>query len=571
MFRFRVEYFGFACLVIALAVGGPARAQITQSALEVADPFTIALTPAKAPLTPQAWAETDRDWALTLLQDIPREPAALSASSLIARVVLSGFDNPGGGEGEARAFSLARVEAVYQSGRVEEAVRIASAASGALTDAVFAETAVLARFLDDDRVGACDLAAAANVAPTQGFWARVRAACLAMEGERAAAELTLGLAREGGAERADAAFEDWIAAAAGEDPANALVAPRDAVELAMALSVGDTLDTEAAGTVTPPAAAAMAKAGAIEPAARALAAQRMARAGALRPADLAAIYTSLVSEQGTEAALAAALKDPDAPLAAAHIHRAVTAAADDAARAKALSAALQTAQTGRDFLITASLYSDALGALPASEATVDYAPVFAEAAAVAGDVAAARKWLELRAAPSGPAALVDVDEEARAAVQPDPIAPLEVAALTALITAADPDADGAALAAAAGDLIAAAVDAASAERARGDAVALILLALGADTDGALRAAAARAVRDAPALSERGQAALAAMVWAADAGAAPELALSAARVLHEGGGADPRAAAMAIRTLWRAGFDAEARLAAVETLLAARRG
>ncbi len=552
-------------------VAGAAIAQIEERALEQVDILTIAALPGQeGGLDRGLWRGVAADEALRLMRLSPGETRSFTAAAIVARTLRSGGDAPEGADNQP-ALGLARLNALFEAGHTDTVARILSGATGVLDDGDYAQLAARARFAAGDARGACLLVRRVEAPQEQGFWARARAACFALSGELPAAELTLSLARDLGAERVDEAFDAWIARAA--DQGGSPPPPRDAIELSLAVQAGGPLSAESGAAVSLPAAVGLAVDGRAPIAARLTAAQRAAVHGAI-PAEVFGEVmraTPSPNASGTSAALIAAAGDTDGPVVAALLHQAVLAARDretPADLARALAAALDHADGARDFIVMARLYRAELGSLPVSREVLAYAPVLAEAATVAGDVAAARRLLEAHAAPPGePTALV--------ALEPDQelvrLDPAEQAALEVLIALADGDASGADLQATAVRRLNAALALGPDEIANAERDAMLLLALGADNTAALRSAAEAAAADASPLPSTARGALTAMEAASDAQALAAITLNAARLLHEAEPGHTVAAARAARALWRAGLDAEARLAALESALTARRG
>lgn len=554
-----------------LASLAPAWAQIEQRELGSVDVLTISALPAEqGGLGPDLWRGVAPDEALRLMRQSPGETTSLTAAAIAGRVLRSGGDAPEGAE-DVHELGLARLTALLEAGHTEIVARILSGAAGVLEDGDYAALGVRARFVSGDSRAACLLVQRVRAPREQGFWARARAACFAMAGEAPAAELTLSVARDLGAQNVDAAFDAWIARASGQG--GAPEPPRDAIELALALHASGPLAAEAGETVSLPAAVGLALDGRAPIGARLVAARRAALSGALTPQAFGEVLRATPSPDGVadSAALIQAAGEAEPAAARAYLHKAVIAARDGeapAALARALAAALDSADGARDFIIAAKLYAELIAALPLSREALAYAPVLAEAAAVAGRPDAARALLDAHAAPPGePTALVAIAEEDQLVR----LEPAERAALDVLVALADGEADGDALLGAAFERLSTAIALGPQERAGAERDAMLLLALGADNTGALRAAAEAAAAAAPPLSAQARGALAAMEAAADAQALAATALSAARLVDEAGPGHPVAAARAARALWRAGLDPEARLAAIEAVLVARRG
>ncbi|MCG8441827.1 MAG: hypothetical protein MI723_08460, partial [Caulobacterales bacterium] len=368
-----------------------------------------------------------------------------------------------------------------------DAIDTLTAAAEFLRDARLAERAVEARFARGDLGLGCEAGDFAQPDAAQaGYWARLRAACFALAGEAAAAEVTLDLARERGADLVDDKFTALALRAAGAPGPAAPRSPRDSVELALALAGGVSISEEAARELPPVDAVAIARNPDLAGPLRMAAAS--AAPGALTPSETAAIYQAVAGApgEGDDEALRRATDIGD-PQRAAFLHRMVIAADAPGAKAAAIAEALAQTTGVADFTVAAQLYAPELAFLPIDSETLVHAPAFIEALAAAGDPRLARTWLRgLQrgmpdpAATSGPIALgPSGDEEGDAPVRALPGAG-DLAALVALVEASDPNARPEALGRAARERLRAATVADQAERAAAERDAAVLLALGAE-------------------------------------------------------------------------------------------
>ncbi len=561
-------FFCFCCAAPSWSQDGIAVVELAE-----ADPFAVgALSPSERPAPADLWANSDAEGVSALLGAVPQaHGASLAGSRLAARAVLSQSDAPAGLVNR-REMLLARLNAAYALGRVEAVNAIVTGSIGAILDPDLARFGALSRFAMGQAEAACTLGDGLATGREEAFWVRVRAACFALRGEHQAASLTFDLAAEAGAEGADAEFARWLARLADGEGA-VPPAPRDAVEFALARMAGVPLTPDLADEVSLAQAAGLALSADVAPGLRLRAARRAARAGAISPSD----YAEALAAAGGPADRPA-LEHLNAAFAAeglqqaALLRQAIAGAPNSALAAEALAAALDSSQDGRDFILAAEMYAADIAALPRDAVGAAYAPVFAEAAAVVGDVAGARAWMATRrtqTAPAGPMTLTDVAPDAPE-IAPA-LEPTLESALGLLIAAADPQADGAALAESARNRMAA--SRADAPEARQGAAreALILFALGAANGPDMRRFAYEAVADGALLTGEADGALYAMEAAVDARARGEAALRAAIALGLSQEGHSLASARAARALWRAGFDAEARAVAVEAILVARRG
>lgn len=573
MSSFRAKAF---VAVAALAIGWPAGAQpgasIVISELDAVDSFSVEALPAGvAALPTDIWAGVAGADAARVVGASPGGHGSLAAAEISARVLLTGAAAPERREG--RALALARVRAVAELGRLGAVDRILSGAPKALEDADFARFGAAAKLANNDVAGACSLSDRLSTGRREAYWARLRAACFAMAGESAAAELTLELAREAAAEGVDEDFSHLVAAAGGALDGDRPATLRDTIELALARKAGVAITAEAARDLTLGAAAAIALDETVPAATRLVAAQRAAEAGAIGVAALAAAYEAATPPDDRPAAeILEAAYAAEGAQQAALVHAAVAQAEEPEVRAEAVALALERAEGAAAFIIAARLHIDTLRALAPGEATLGYAPLFAEAAAAAGDPALGRAWLTARVnpTPSGPARLTSVAEAEAEPVAPS-LDPVDRTALEALLTAADASLDGGALEAVARSRLDAAAGGTAPEQDAARRDAMLLLALGARNSSGLRRAAALAAADSPDPGPDARAALFVMDAAADANSLAETALSAAQAVAATGPRDIVTVSRAVRALWKVRLDDEARALAVEAMIAARRG
>lgn len=543
----------------ALAPG--ASAQVRSQTLDQ-DTFALRLSaPGPVPDSPglrsSMWQGGDEASVIAALEAASYGMTSPAAARLQWAVLSVGAQPPRGMVASPQ-LQLARTRALYESGHISAAAEVLALGGVGPDAGDAAQLDVAIRFLSGDANGACR---AANMVDAQGaapFWTRTRAACFALAGEGAAAELTLDVARrqlrgmpraDGVDTRLDAPFSYWLADAAGAPTFGEPVPPRDAIEYALARAAGASILDEDVVLIPAPLQTALAADGDVSPGVRVPAAMvSAARASVdlrtLGQAFSASAQDSTLSGEGhVELEPGFTTEGPVNP--AIFIQAAVSGAHPDLT-IDALAAALQSSGTSGEFKVIAAYLGAVLRDAPPSFMSGGHAPLFAYAALATGDVVTARNW-------------------ANAAFGSDGTEPFDYALLSVMLLVLDPEA-GAAQKADAVRTLSRASQIEDHYRLAEQA-ALIVLAVGADDASDIRAMAGAGAQAAPALTPQGEAHLAAMRAAADAGVPGEAALYAAALLDHEGASNPLAAAHAAQTLWWFGLDAHARAVAIEALLA----
>ncbi len=545
-------------LVVA-AVTAPASAQIQGRDLS-GDSFANSVLPDESDaLRPTMWQGVDADTAVATLRGAPDRLFSPAAANLLRVVVMSGAEAPGGDA--SNAVTLARISAMLNAGHVDGASGLLALSTAAPSDPNFARLDVITRFLADDAVGACRTANELQTQDDPGFWARVRSVCFALAGEGAAAELTLDVARRQGANNVDAAFSYWLAAATNAPTFGDQQPPRDALELVLALQSEKDIGPDTARSLSPPAATALARNPDVSGEVRLAAAEISALRYAITLDELGQAFSAALGSdvRSAQEIMQAGLSEDDVRAKALMIKAALTAQVPET-KADALAAALQLAQTDGALPVIARYLGAVLRDAPPSAQTGSYAPLFAEAAALAGDPATARKWRDARTGPNNLGASAGGADPANSR--------LSQALLDAMIVAVDPASDAAAKSEVARSVLAAAQN--PNERAIAQRATMVLHALGAENEGWLRIASAAGARTSPELTAQARGALIAMDAAADAGVLAEAAIHAAQLMDSSKAENTIAFARAIRVLWRFSLDEHAQAAAVEALAALRR-
>jgi hypothetical protein len=334
------------------------------------------------------WSNSQAGRLAALFDQLParfQSPAALA----LARRALASSGRAPQGEGAADA-ARKRFEAL---GRIGLADDLATMAAGAvLSDPMIAQFAAQAELARGRAEDACARARGRDGEEASAFVLRLRAYCAALDGETAAADLALEMAR---AARADDAWFRAAINAMAAPPARPPAARYDnslnaSVSLAAALPPGRNPLASSSSLALLTVARSDRAAGVVRMQAAALAAQR----GVISAAE------------ARRAILAAIAADPNArlPALAAAIRQAET-ARGDIETARAIAGILRPATDYADFAAAARLFKDDIAALQAAPDAAS-ALAFARAAAASGDLRLAARLVE-NAADAGvpPAAL----------------------------------------------------------------------------------------------------------------------------------------------------------------------
>ncbi len=569
----RVKLIAAALAALPVAAGAQEGGwgQLTVSQLDGVDALAVSgASPGERVLPAEAWASSDVSTAKAAVDAAPRGGRSAAALALTQTALLGAAPGPQGSEEALKHLAAARLSTLVQVGRADAAARIVqSLPRGMTSDPALAQPAAEALFAVGQDAQACNVVQGRTQGGQDPFVLRARAACFALAGETTAAEVTLELGRDLDMVDVDTTFTALVTAAgqAANGRAAAAPAPRDILEFALARSTGAPA-TQAWVTNAPAAVALqLARDEQADAAVRQLAVDRIAPLGVLRAAEVTAILGLRGGESG-------GLRggDLDPAVARAQAYQGVVDAAGAGEKAAAIAEALEGEPGAARFLAASRVYTAELAFLPRNAQTLGFAATFVEAAAAAGQPGLARQWLRARSQGLTGGALNATSTLSADAGEPA-LAGEDETALIALIAVADDETPLAMLTQTARDTLQSAVDAGLAgrglERAQLDVA--LLIAVGADAEPALRAAAADALGKAEPSQAAAREALAQMNAAADAGAIAETVLWAGRAFTIAGPSDAAAAVDVARALARVGQDALARQVAVEAMIAARRG
>lgn len=472
------------------------------------------------------WIGSDAYVLAAAMDRLERPLGSPSAQSLARRALLSPGVTP---SGNAREAEVKRFAALARLGYVDALP--AMVAGRLASDPLVAQFVAQAELTQGQTDAACARARALQGDGLPAFVLRLRAFCFAKAGDGTAAGLTLDLAR-GPKPGAPGADDRWwtqalstLSGAGGAKPSGRF---GDVLTVAVSIDAGLTPGDNALGASSAQALIRTARDAAAPAEVRYGAAVQALRFGLIDAgAGASAISARLAAPPPAKARGPA----PLAPLAQGFANLQVAGA--DADRVAAMTTALRAAGGPGPHLAAARLFQADL--LRVNPGPAEAAPAMARALLLLGEASAARGWVEASAGARTQAAL---------------------GAALAAAGQADP---GLAIA----RRVDSAINPAIARRAARDIAALS--ALGAPlTD----AAAAMTTRADPAARRADPALLAQLVTASQKGAVGETALLAAAALGEGAHTlDPASLTSIIQALRAVGLDADARMVAVEAILA----
>jgi hypothetical protein len=356
--------------LIALAFAGSASAQdIEVRQLGALDPLEVQI--ADTPLESDLWRGSSAETARAAMSALPGANgngyASPALTELAGRVLLSGGEPPAGARGDT-ALAALRADRALAAAGAPAAFALLERTPGLERRPGLAMLHAELAFALGRGNEACRTANGMVEGRDQPYWLRARAFCHALNGQDAAAELSVDLAR---AVEPDETFDTLLFALTLEQPIPSGLAIDSGLEWALVHVTADGAhpDVDVSG------------------------APRWLR----DVAELTAPPAELPDEWA--AALSAANAFDGSERAAA-FDELITQRQDRLIAGIALGRALNTAKANGRFLETAFRYGREINTLPVSEGTIEFGGHFVMAALLAGDVSTARRWR--RALDDGP-------------------------------------------------------------------------------------------------------------------------------------------------------------------------
>jgi hypothetical protein len=370
-------------------------APIESQQLSELNAWTVgALSRANGALPDDIWNRSDPAFLALVLDRMPTVYESPATLNLARRVLLSGAEPP---RGDATAAARERFEALGKMGAADALATMAAGAGSATADLQIAQYAAQAELARGQRAQACARGrnAAINEQPP-AFILRLRAYCAAVTGDRAAADLALGLAAEQNA--ADAWYTGAVAAAGGAPGARPPAARYDN-SLSAQLSLAGQLrpGPNPLANASTLALVALARSDQAPQPQRAQATALAFRRGALSAADARAILAATPADVMTGL-------PPVVPAL-----RQVTAAPGSIEAATAIAGVLRGATAYADFAAASRFFKDDIAALQSAPDAAS-AVLFGRAALATGDAQLGQRLVaSARQAGGDEAALAPLD------------------------------------------------------------------------------------------------------------------------------------------------------------------
>ncbi|WP_374444980.1 hypothetical protein [Stella sp.] len=263
---------------------------VTARPLPALDHESAGWSQAEGGLGPDLWRGSAWTAAAPLLERLSAPAGTPARHALARRLLMSAAARPDGAP--AGAFLERRLVRLLAVGDAAAAAALARAVPEARLDGPRARPAAEAALLGGSAADACRRARRADVDMADLFWRRLLVACDAIEGHGDRVRLGLDLLRDQGLDAGEA-FTRLAEAAAGLGDKPATAAGLAAVEVALAIHAGVPAEPKALAAAPPAVAAAFARASALPPGVRLVAAEAAAGLGLVEPAVLAGLYAEL--------------------------------------------------------------------------------------------------------------------------------------------------------------------------------------------------------------------------------------------------------------------------------------
>ena len=193
----------------------PPEAPVETAPLEPLNRESLGLLEGRRGLGAELWAGSDRAEIASLIQALPARIDSAALHGLARRLLLTAGKAPGNGAGDDSLIAL-RVAALATLGAVEDAAALLAAAGPREDDPVLARLGLDLALLRYDLPAACETVRAGVARHPDPYWQKALAFCQAEAGERDQARLGAGLLRE--AKEEDAAFFALLDMMLGDGP-----------------------------------------------------------------------------------------------------------------------------------------------------------------------------------------------------------------------------------------------------------------------------------------------------------------------------------------------------------------
>ncbi len=352
------------------------------------------------------WSGSDRLLVERLLQRLPMATPSRAMQSLAKRLLASQAIVPAG-EAEAPSLLGIRVERLSAGGRTKMVNDLLELVSAQLIDPAFSRAKIDGLLLSGNHAEACAGVPELVRQDDDPYWLKTMTFCKALSGEHEAAQLAASILREQG-ETGDVAFFSLVSVLGGDNEAkvDSLIDPSP-LHIAMLRAARRAVPSDAVPGARPAILRAIATTpnAAIET--RLQAAKRAEAAGALPAEALAQVYASVDFSPEEREDWVVVTAQQEGPRSNALLYQVAASESDPDVRARALAQAWKQARRRGRFGTAARVSLEAVRQL---EPTPELAWVAADAGRAllaAGDVAAARRWLDsvtAAASESNPAA-----------------------------------------------------------------------------------------------------------------------------------------------------------------------
>lgn len=369
------------------AIPQPAQAAVQVQALSAPDVFSPGAR--DTGLGPDVWSASSADMARDILPQLGKRPLSPAASAMARRLLATGASAP---QGASNDFDLAaaRLGALLALGDAAAVEAMIERTPGVNISPALAQIQAEAALSLGHTQKACRAADAISSQRDDPYWLRLRSYCQALNGQTAAAGLTLGLAE---AQKPDPVFAHLMGQLLAGGTAKTGASLRSGLDLALSRTLGLDLGT-AIATAPAPIAIALARDPATEPSLRLLAAGRAMRFGA----NLDDVFAQVASQPNLGPMAADGTQPPPPPLDIPALSKLQGTAAearllaisrdtnDLSLREQLVTNLLKRPQSLGDFLALARLTAPQIASLAKANAPTTAPVLLATAALITGDV-----------------------------------------------------------------------------------------------------------------------------------------------------------------------------------------